>query len=270
MQQARGRSELPEGGKARRVYLLLRDDIAKGTWGAGATLPGEQRLAEMFDVSRVTVRRALDALAGDGLIDRRPGSGTTVRPAPGRAATLAGDFTTLMPQLVEMGQRTTARLLSFAYGPVPQAVAQAMGLEVGARVQTAVRVRLVDGQPFSHLTTHVPEKIAANYTEADLATTPLFRLLERSGVTIDGAEQQVGATLAAPDVAEALGVSVGAALLTIRRVVRDTTGRGVEHLAALYRPDLFRLEMSLTRVGEGKARHWEPVFSPPPRSEAAE
>ncbi len=42
----------------------------------------------------------------------------------------------------------------------------------------AVRVRLVEGQPFSHLTTHVPADIARNYSEADLANTPLLKLME--------------------------------------------------------------------------------------------
>ena len=69
---------LPEGGKARRVYLHLHEEIMRGVYAAGAVLPGEQKLAVTLDVSRVTVRRALDALEGDGLISRRAGSGTTV------------------------------------------------------------------------------------------------------------------------------------------------------------------------------------------------
>lgn len=265
-----GRTGLPEGGKARRVYLLLRDDISNGTLAPGASLPGEQRLAEVHGVSRVTIRRALESLAADGLIEKRVGSGSVVRAPDGAAAPLAADFTTLIPQLVAMGQATTARLLSFSYGPAPDAVAAAMALPDGARVQTAVRVRLVDGRPFSHLTTYVPEAIAANYTEADLATTPLFRLLERSGVQVDAAHQSVTATLASPDVAEALGVSVGSALLSLRRVVRDVNGQGVEYLSALYRADAFRLEMTLTRVGQGGDRHWEPVIGDPAAREAAE
>lgn len=260
---------LPEGGKARRVYLLLRDEMSNGTYPPGSTLPGEQKLAEIFAVSRVTIRRALDALDADGLVARRAGSGTLVR-APADAGPVAADFTSLMPQLVAMGQATTARLLSFSYGAAPVHVAQAMGLEQGARVQTAVRVRSLEGRPFSHLTTYVPEGIAANYTEADLATTPLFRLLERSGVRVEGAQQSVTATLASPDVAEALGVSVGSALLSLRRVVRDAGGRGVEYLSALYRADLFRLEMTLNRVGGADNRHWEPVIDPEQVQEAAE
>lgn len=252
----------PEGGKTRRVYLLLRDEISNGTFAIGALLPGENRLAERFDVSRVTVRKALDALARDGWIEKRLGAGSVVldrRDTPGMTADLAS----LMPQIVEMDRATTARLLSFSYGPAPAPVAKALGLSPEAKVQTAVRVRAIGGQPFSHLTTYVPEDIAQSYDEADLATQPLFRLLERSGVQIDGAQQAVTAALATPDVAEALAVSVGSPLLSLKRTVWDSSGRAVEVLTALYRPDLFHLEMTLTRVGDGEARHWEPVIGDP-------
>jgi GntR family transcriptional regulator len=259
---------LPDGGKAQRVFLHLHQEIARGVYAPGSVLPGEQKLAVTLGVSRVTVRRALDVLEADGLIERRAGSGTVVC-AQKASPTMAADFSTLMPQLVEMGQNTTARLLSFSYGVPPAGVAAAMGLDGQARVQAAVRLRLVEGEPFSHLTTWVPEAIAQNYTEAELATTPLYRLLERSGVKVDAAHQTVSATLASPEVAEALGVRVGAPLLSLDRVVRDEEGRGVEYLAALYRPEMFRLEMTMSHVGTGKTRHWEPVINPA-RREAAE
>jgi GntR family transcriptional regulator len=259
---------LPEGGKARRVYLQLRDEIVRGLHPMGTALPAEQKLAALLNVSRVTVRRAMDALDSDGLIERRAGAGTIVR-ADGRTPSMAADFTTLMPQIVAMGQSTSVRLLSFSYGLPPAVVSEAMRLDPEARVQTAVRLRLTEGQAFSHLTTYVPEFIAANYTEAELATSPLFRLLERSGVNVETADQSVSATLASPDVAEALGLSIGAPLLSLNRVVRDAGGQGVEYLSALYRPDMFRLEMSLSRVGAGQNRHWEPVVNPTTQ-EAAE
>lgn len=251
---------LPEGGKARRVYLLLRDEMSNGSLPPGTRLDGEHRLAAQFDVSRITIRRALEALAADGWIEKRTGSGSVVLPRDGTDKAISADFATLIPHLVEMGQNTTARLLSFSYAPAAKPVSDALGLDPRAKVQTAVRVRYSGEQPFSHLTTHVPETIARNYDEADLATQPLFRLLERSGVTVTSAHQSVTAALAVPDVAEALEVSVGSPLLFVQRVVRDEGGRGVEYLSALYRPDMFRLEMALERVGEGKGRHWEPVI----------
>lgn len=258
-----GTASLPDGAKARRVYLSLRDQIADGRLNDGDHLPGEQRLAESYDVSRVTVRRALDALAESGLIERRAGRGTTIRTAGQAAKPVAMDFTTLMPQLVEMGQSTTARLLSFSYGTAPDFVARALQLAEGEQVQIATRTRSVEDEPFSHLTTYVPATIARNYSENDLATSPLFKLLERSGVQIKDAHQSVSATLAGPDVADALGIAVGSALLSMKRVVRDVDGNGVEYLMGLYRPDMFQLEMPLTRVGDGVGRHWQPAISAP-------
>lgn len=251
-------AHLPEGPKARSVYLSLRDQITDGSLSDGESLPGEQRLAQSYGVSRVTVRRALDALCQAELIEKRAGSGTIVRSKALMGKRAAMNFNTLIPQLVEMGQNTTARLLSFYYRQAPDFVVQAMGLDPVEKVQIATRVRCIEGTPFSHLTTYVPASIAHNYSEDDLATTPLFKLLERSGVQIVEAHQSVSATLAGPDVAEALEVAVGSPLLSLKRVVRDVDGNGVEYLSALYRPDMFSLEMPLNRIGEGKGRHWEP------------
>ena len=187
---------LPEGGKAQRVYLSLSNEISNGVYAAGTMLPGENRLAERFGVSRITIRRALDALAADQRIEKKTGAGSIVLKPHEDGTTIAANFATLMPQLVEMGHSTTARLLSFSYGPAPGGIATDLNLGKGQSVQTAVRVRYADGKPFSHLTTHVPEDIARHYDEADLATQPLFQLFERSGVSVQSAYQTVSATLA--------------------------------------------------------------------------
>ena len=122
-----------------------------------------------------------------------------------------------------------------------------------------MRVRYIDGAAFSHLTTWVPERIGVTYSEADLATTPLLALLERSGVSTERASQTIGATLAGPETAQALQVDVGSALLSLTRTVFDEDGRGVEHLQALYRPDRYAFQMELMRIGRDGARRWSPV-----------
>jgi GntR family transcriptional regulator len=252
---------IPEGGKARRVYLSMKGDIARGAFGVGESLPGEHKLAAQYDVSRVTVRRALDALAEDGLIEKRAGSGSIIKaPEPG-SQSIKADIATLMPQLANMGAKSEARLLSFSYEPATAAISSALDLVSGALVQRAVRVRHVEGRAFSYLVTYVPEAVAASYSEADLATRPLYQLLEEGGIEIGSAQQSVSASLATPDVAAALDVPVGSALIALDRLVCDSQGRGVEFLSALYRPDRFQLSMSLERVGDGKNRHWEPTIA---------
>jgi GntR family transcriptional regulator len=91
---------------------------------------------------------------------------------------------------------------------------------------------------------------------------PLLSLLERSGIVVEEASQKIGATLAGPDVAEALGLEIGSPLLSLTRVVRDPSGYGVEHLHALYRPDLYSFHMDLVRTGTADARRWNPVSKP--------
>ncbi len=125
-----------------------------------------------------------------------------------------------------------------------------------------MRVRLIDGLPFSHLTTHVPERIGVTYTEADLAARPLLSLLERSGVRIAHATQDVTAVLASPEVAAALDVDVGSALLGTTRTVFAADGSGVEHLSALYRPDRYALRMEMVRTEDAGVRRWATVLKP--------
>jgi GntR family transcriptional regulator len=137
------------------------------------------------------------------------------------------------------------------------AMAEELKLEPNERLQRSIRVRLIDGQPFSYLVTHVPERIGISYSESDLASTPLLELLERSGLVADKAQQIIGATLAGPEVASALDLEIGAALLSMTRVVFEENGRGIEHLQALYRPDRYSFNMELTRTGDDGARRWK-------------
>ena len=247
-----------EPTKSRRIFLALRDLITRGEYVYGDRLPGELKLAEIHGVSRVTVRRALSQLKRAGLIDRHPGSGTVVTFRP-HARPVVADFSNMLANLMEMGRSSDVRLLAFGYGLPPAGIQRALRLPDGARTQQSVRVRLVDGAPFSYLVTHVPEAIGATYTEAELAATPLLALLERSGVVADHATQTITATVSTPETAEALDVAVGDPLLALTRVVYDPDGKGVEHLAAYYRPDRYTFQMTLARVSANGVRQWSPI-----------
>lgn len=252
------------GTKSHRIYLLLKDAILSGRLAAGRKLPGELKLAEQYEVSRVTVRRAMQALNEAGLVMRKPGLGTVVLEQPLDATVMTASVANLLPNMVKMSKASRVRLLEFSYVKPPEPVRERLGLRNDERVQRSIRVRLADDKPFSYLITHVPEYVALHYNESDLAQTPLFSLLERSGVSVDHASQTISATLATHEVAEALDVSVGSPLIALTRVVYDAEGGGVEHLEALYRPDRYRFQIDLNRTGDEAARYWEPM-APEPR-----
>ncbi|MEJ1158968.1 GntR family transcriptional regulator [Prosthecomicrobium sp. N25] len=251
-----------ESSKTHRLYLLLKERILSGALAPGERLPGEPSLAAAHGLSRVTVRRALDGLARDGLVTRLPGTGTFVSEPPGRPKVVA-DLANMFAHLVAMGRATKVKLLSFSYVVPPPAVAAQLHLAPGERTQASLRVRYYEDVPFSYLSTHVPERIGVTYSEADLANRPLLELLERSGVVAARAEQTISATLAGPESAAALGVELGSPLISLTRIVLDQEGRGVEHLSALYRPDQHAFHMELVRAGDGLDRHWRPTTGAP-------
>ena len=96
--------------KARRVYLILRDRILSNALAPGARLPTEVDLARFHRVSRVTVRRALAELSREQLIERRRASGTRVIYQPS-SKPMTADIANVLATLVEMGERTTSKLL---------------------------------------------------------------------------------------------------------------------------------------------------------------
>jgi len=248
--------------KTHRLYLLLKERITSGALPPGQRLPSEPSLASLHGLSRVTIRRALDGLAREGLITRQPGSGTFVT-HPGSPPPVVADLSNMLAHLVAMGRATRVKLLSFAYLTPPAAVATALQLRSDERVQHSLRVRYLDDTPFSFLSTYVPERIGVTYSESDLVATPLLELLERSGVGAAKAQQTISATLASPDVAEALGVEIGSALLSLTRVVLGADGQGIEYLSALYRPDRHAFRMEMVRTGRGSDRRWQPTAAAP-------
>jgi GntR family transcriptional regulator len=243
--------------KAKQVYMVLRDRILSGALAFGLKLPTENDLARRYGVSRVTVRRALGELARERLIERRRSLGTRVVYRPGPAP-ITADISGVLANLADMGRRTAVKLIAFDYVPATGSVAQALGVGPDQVLQRSVRVRVFDQVPFSYLTTHVPEEIAVTFSKQELATHALLELLERAGVKIGHARQRVSAGLAMPHVAQALDVRTASPLIELVRVVCDRSGRVVEHLHALYRPDRYAFEMDLVRSGAA-TKAWSPI-----------
>ncbi len=238
-----------------QIAVILRDRIHSGRIAVGERLPSEADICADFGVSRITAKRALDELAREGLAERARGRGTIVT----GGARLAAKHTSLngwLENVSLMGEATQVRVLEFGYRPAPPQVAEALGLAAGEEAQHSIRVRSLDGRPLSHLETWVPADIGRGYDVAEMGETPLLKLLERQGVEVSSARQTITATVAPPNVAVALGIHAGAPLLDVRRLVMDATGRPIEHIRVLYRPELYRYEMDLTRVREADGARW--------------
>ena len=246
--------------KYHRIYLVLREQLQEGRFDRG--LPGELALMRQFAVARVTVRRALEQLASEGLITREPGRGTRpilasqVPPAIAASEPMRTQLTGLLENLVSMGLRTSVKVLDVGTVTASQAVAAALGLSPGDPVQKAVRVRSTPEGPLSHITTYVPDAVARRFGRRELSKKPILLLLEEAGVKVGRATQNISARLADAEVASHLDVSIGSALLAVRRLIYDDQERPVQWLHGLYRPDRYEYEMQLSRIGGIDAKVW--------------
>lgn len=229
-----------------QIYNLLRAKIMDGSLALNDRLPAEQDLTRALGVSRITVKRAMNELAVAGLVRRQRGIGTVVV-YDVAAPTIKGSFETMIDGLTRIGLETEVQLLDCTIGAVSPAISESLELKSGRSVQRIVRLRHLDGEPFSYLVTYIPYDIAEGYDDALLATESLITLLEQAGHAPVEAEQTITATSARPAVAVNLGVAPGSPLLTIHRIMKDANGRPVQDITAHYRADRFEYHMRLNR-----------------------
>ncbi len=252
------------------VYLVLREQLAEGRFTAG--VPGEMRLMDQFGVGRVTVRRALARLVGDGLIHRSPGRGTTptlpiagrYQPQPSAFDQPRAGLSGLLGNIVGMGLSTKVKVLQSEMVPASDEISQQLKLAAGTAVHKVVRVRSTRAGPLSHITTFVPKDLAHSCGKRALARQPMLLLLQQSGVEIGAASQTISACLAHSGVAQALDIEIGSALLCVRRLVLDVHDRPVQCLQGLYRPDRYEYQMQLSPVGGVDAQVWAGTAQPEP------
>lgn len=125
----------------------LRRELAQGLWRAGARLPSEAQLATRFAVNRHTVRRSLQALAEEGLVQSRRGAGVFVRAAP--VSYPIGRRTRFRHNLISAGRSPSRKLLGVSLQAASPVEARALMIEDGAPVHVMEAVSFADDLPIS-------------------------------------------------------------------------------------------------------------------------
>lgn len=226
----------------------LRARLRSGELAAGRVLPSEAELSTEFSASRVTVRRALELLRDEGLVDARQGFGWFVATSPIRQT--LGQLATIEAQMEADGIVPERRILEFAFAPATIRLREVLGADQVLRVR---RLNLADGEPFAVVTVWCPAELGQHLSRRDVEQSPFYVLLD---VALRGATQTIGADAASADVAGLLGIPVGSPVLRCERVTTDVTGRAVlvsEHVFPAHRTefvvDLPNAEPSMTPSG---------------------
>ena len=229
---------LGERGGPRYVQLRrrLEEGIETGILPANSSLPPERELAEITDLSRVTVRKAIRELVREGLVEQRQGSGSFIRERVTRMEQSLSELTSFTEDMARRGLETTSRWLERGvFMATPDEVA-ALDLSEGAQVARVYRLREAGGRPMALERAALPLDILPNPIEV---TTSLYEVLGRLGHRPVRAVQKISAINVDAREADLLGMPEGAAGLSIERTSFLESGRVAELTRSLYRGDAY-------------------------------
>ena len=227
-----------------QLYQLLRNKILGEHWHPDEMLPSEAELMEQYQVSRATVRQALDELASDGLIYRKQGRGTFVSPpAVEQGLVRIVSFTEDMQQ---RGLVPRTKLISAGLVPATEVLARDLQIEVGEPLARIERLRLADNEPMSVEVSFLVHQYCPGILTQDYTTYSLRRMLEENySIRITSAQQSIQAISATEELAELLTVEQDAALLFIERLSFSEFDVPVEYLRLYHRGDRYTLHADL-------------------------
>ena len=228
-------------------YLQIADVLRRELRGEGERIPSEHQLCAIYEVSRPTIRQALDVLVQEGLLYRHAGRGTFSTPTPGgdRKLRVIGSI----GDMIALGEETWFKLLTREVVPVAANIAQALRLPPGSAAYRVIGVRHADNGPFQHVTAYLPEAIGRALSDEDLSKTSLIGAIERHLATpIKFMEQFTEATLAPRHVAELLQLRPRTPLLLFERTYFAVSGEPVEHAQTYQTSRRYPYRMVLSRA----------------------
>ena len=229
-----------------QLQRALLDDIISAKYRPGSVFATEREIAELYHVSRTTIRSALDELVRLGYLTRQRGKGTFVtRSEAAFDATRLSSFT---EDMRKEGRTAGGTILALRRGQPPQDAQRHFGTGVGDvwRIQ---RLRTADGEPIALQTSYVRAD-RFQLTEAELRDGSLYALLaDKYGVTTTSADEIITARVANKRDAQSLRIHPGDPLLCVDRFTFSQDGEPVEYVQIQYRGDRYRFFVHQHRGG---------------------
>ena len=241
----------------------LRRKIQDGVFEPDEQIPSESQLTDRFDVSRITVRRALQTLENEGLIYRRQGLGSFVRDNRVRQGLVR--LTDFVEDMAQAGLAAHSKVLHLGAEPARPDIAQSLDLPVEQPVIRLDRLRLADDEPIAFDRTWMSVYYAGLLDGHDLETQTIYHILENHyGITVERGRYRIEAVGAPADVARLLHVARGRALLLIERISFTHGEKRIYYQRRYYRSDRVAYELELTRSPgtpvPAALQDFEPVF----------
>jgi GntR family transcriptional regulator len=229
-----------------QVYSTLRQWITQGHYPPQARLEPENRLCEIFEVSRITVRKALQLLANDGLVKSIQGKGTFVA-ADTAPKPIHADMNQRIRRARELARNSAVVELAVESVAANAEVTSDLQLNDGDSAQRVAYIRLLRDMRIGFIESYFPTDLNLNFNEEDFLHSTLLTVLEDKGFKLSGIDHLVGATLADTQLASHLNINVGEPLVRVKMIMLDLAHRPVQKVLAFFRADQYEHHLFLAR-----------------------
>jgi DNA-binding GntR family transcriptional regulator len=229
------------------LAALLRRQVAKGRYGVGDQLPTEHQLCADYEVSRHTARAALQVLEDQGLIERRPGRGTSVI-STGEAAAFTQPLGGL-DDLLQYAHEAKLAMTDWSRTALNQADASRLGAATGSKWLRIEGVRRIGARAIAATTIFVSEEIGAKPADLNHPDRAVTEHIEsRFGVSVATIGQNISAGSLSKKDALLLSEKPGGPVLRTVRRYYDAAGRLFVISDSRHPADRFSYEMSFRRA----------------------
>jgi len=216
---------------------LLREKISH--MQAHDKLPSERELTQTYQVSRNTVRMALDELETMGFVYRQHGRGTFVLNNERQATDLSSTYS-FTTQMEALGRVPATTLVYLKKVEANKYLAEHLGLTLGAPVYKLKRIRSADGMPLMVERTFIPGTIFKGFTAEMLDSTALYTVMQETyHITIAEADEGFYASFIGNKDADLLQVPADSPGLNVQRTTYSDTHEVIEYTLSVARSDQF-------------------------------
>jgi GntR family transcriptional regulator len=218
----------------------LRELIAAAN--VGDRLPSERELSERWGIARMTLRRAVDSLVAEGVVERRHGSGMYVTPQP--FVRFLG-LTSFSQDMRDRGLDPSSKLLAYRTFLAKGSFPVQLRIPTGDEVVTFTRLRLASGDPMAVETVWLPARFIPDFHPRDLAGSLYDLLSMRYRIVMGAAKVSIDPVMPQPTIRKLLAIPAEQACLRIRMIDSDVRGRIIMIANCVYRGDRYQLSADI-------------------------
>lgn len=226
-----------------QVKELLLDKIKSSEWPVNTKIPSERELCELYGVSRITVRQALNDLEKEGYFYRKQGKGTFVTSS--KIEQRLANFYSFSEEMRKMGYTPATSILEFKLTDSNENISAQLNINKGDKVYSIKRLRMADNEPFALEVSYIPYDLCPDMKEEEISNQGLYNTMDNKyNLRPDEAEETFEAVLINKKDAEILKTNKSSAALSIERLAYSK-GKVVEYCKSVIRGDRFKYKALL-------------------------